>query len=115
MSYKVKIRGERPRYRRVDYMCTECELVFEGDQDRDAPDETPSCVDCGSATFRTVSAFRVKRVWGAPVSRGKSDPCPPHILDTQPLGDGMDEVEWKKKLRAEDKERRYQQIKKALG
>ena len=55
------------------------------------------CPVCGVDCDWVLSAVRVSVKISEPVSRGKSDPHGPNMLDTRPLADGMPVAEWRKK------------------
>jgi hypothetical protein len=91
MTFTIRTRGA-PGLRVVEYLCPEhgrFEAVI-----ADAPDS--AFCDCGSLSPLVISAplTRVKR---GEVQRGKSDPRPPHVLNTEALADGMDQGEWAKR------------------
>ena len=91
----------------VEYACETCPTLFEAFEERPAPQVTV-CKECGARAIRVPAGFKPATVWGAPVSRGKSDPRPnPFVLDTSLLADGMSRAEFKERRRAlwRDKDR----------
>jgi hypothetical protein len=100
----------------LDYQCPRGHR-FESLEKRGAEPETiecPATIDlagfhggCYLPATVTLSAPMVGTNWAGDVSRGKSDPRPPGVLDTRALAEGMPLKEWKQK-RAEywrDKDR----------
>ncbi len=77
----------------LDFDCPACGL-FDLTVERPAPDSI-SCPTCGESAPSVLSPLRIKRQLVLDVNRGKSDPAPsPLYLDTEPLADGMDPVEF---------------------
>jgi hypothetical protein len=55
---------------------------------------------CGSVAERVISAVRCMTKYGT-VTRGKSDPPPPHAMNTQAIADGMTTSEWRQRRKAQ--------------
>jgi hypothetical protein len=66
----------------LDYSCPDCSKVTEHFADRKAPEPTIAC-SCGGVAVRCLSPTPIKTDWGY-VDTGKSEPRPPHILNTDP-------------------------------
>lgn len=101
----------------LDYRCRSCGSVSESLESRSAPAKTiaPPC-GCAARADRVLSPIRIGTVWGYAAVRGKSDPPPtPEYLDTEPLADGVSYDDWKKKQRAQQRDKRRAQIKRELG
>lgn len=74
------------------------------------------CPSCGAVSDRIISAPKAGTVWGAAVSRGKSDPRPnPGVLNTESLADGRKYSDWKKERREFRAEERRREIKREIG
>lgn len=102
-------------WRYFDYLCPDCDVIFESFEDRyDPPGELP-CPTCESGSSRTVSACKTATVWASAAVRGKSDERPPHVMNTEPLADGMSRGEWRKRRKAEYQAERYDKFKRATG
>ena len=97
----------------VDYLCTasDCGRRFESLVDRPAPEQV-YCPICFAVSNWTPSptAVHMPVAWAA--VRGKSDPKPPGIADTELLADGMKMSEWRKIQDKAADERRRAWIKK---
>ena len=79
----------------------------------DAPNESP-CPVCMHPSPWAISApmTRVKR---GEVARGKSDPRPPNVLNTEKLADGMPFDEWSKAEDKRDRDARWSANKKRVS
>lgn len=91
----------------VEYGCEKCPTRWESFEERPAPEVTV-CSECGARAIRVPAGFKPATVWGAPVSRGKSDERPsPFVMDTSLLAEGMSRKEWRERRRTlwRDKDR----------
>ena len=94
----------------VEYYCTPCECRFDSLETRGEVPPEKRHAECGNMAEFVISAPK-KKTKLAEVSRGKSDPRPPHILSTQAIGDGMSTNDWRKHRSKLRHDKRYAQIK----
>lgn len=66
----------------VEYQCDACGELFESLEPRPAPPHLP-CRRCGRPAPRVLSAVKGKVCW-AWVDRGRVEPRPPGVLNTEP-------------------------------
>lgn len=96
----------------LEYQCS-CGDRVESLERRSDPS---SSIDhgCGEMAVRCLSAVRGSVKLGE-VTRGRSEPPPPEVLDTRPLADGMPLAEFRARRRKYHADRRYSQIKQELS
>lgn len=97
-------------WRIQEYRCAACESRFESLEDRDNTPESIDCAHCDGKAERIISAVRFGRRYGTAVTRGKQEAHPPHVLDTQGLGDGEDYGTWRDKLDKKQREERRKEV-----
>lgn len=98
----------------LDFNCRSCALTFESLERRaDTPTSAP-CPSCSEPAPRIISGTHAGTP-GPTFQRGKSDPPPPHVVDTRPLAEGMSMRDWKAMRREKRRAARYAQIKRELS
>lgn len=97
----------------LEYGCPSCGLRFESLEPRCEQPGELEC-ECGATAPRVMSAPLGRMKLGE-VTRGKSDPPPPHVMDTRPLADGMPLKEFKRQRREQAVKKRWAQIKSEVG
>lgn len=94
----------------VEYYCEECEIRFDSLETRGEVPPEMRHRECGNMAGFVISAPKKKTKY-AEVSRGKSDPRPPHIMNTQAIADGVSTNDWRKQRSKARHDKRYAQIK----
>lgn len=93
----------------VEYYCEHCECRFESLETRGEVPPEARHTECGNMAEFVISAPKKKTKY-AEVSRGKSDPRPPHVMSTQAIADGVSTSDWRKQRSKERRDKRYSQI-----
>ena len=96
-----------------EFLCESCGQVHESLEKRSA---IPGAIDCpcGSKAERCISAPKVKTPL-ITVATGKSDPPPPHVLDTRPLAEGQSYSKFKAERRKYHRDRTYAKVKQLVA